>query len=699
MSGGGLTIMRTLDAAIEYATRRDWACFPCVPGEKNPATENGLYDASKNPNELRKLWRRDDANLAIRTGAASGIIALDVDVKDGASGRESLDKLQQEHGALPVTLTNATPTGGWHHIYRHPGQLLGNRTGMLPGLDVRADGGYILGPPSIIKGPKGGSYRWANEDETIAAAPAWLVKLIGTASESQLDMSAVLKGLPRGTRNDQMFRYASKLRADNIPLPEAQHLVLEMAARCTPALDPEEALACLASAWRYESRLHLTDLGNAQRFVVRHGANARYIPEFKKWITWDGARWVFDEDGEAARLTKETVLSLYAEAAAEEDDNRRAAVGKWAAQSEGERRLKSISELAKTELGIPVHTNMLDSDPWRLGVTNGVLDLKSGALCVPRREDFITKRALVSYDSAAQCPMWLAFLDRIFAGNKQLIEFMQRAAGYSLTGSTAEQCLFLLWGGGANGKSTFINALRAALGDYATQADPAAFMARERSGPSNDIARLRGARLVAAVETEEGQRLAESLVKQITGQDTIAARFLYGEHFEFVPAFKLWLAANHKPVIRGDDYAIWRRIHLVPFTVQIPEGEKDKALPDKLVTELPGILNWALTGCRAWKAHGLLPPEEVKAATAEYRREMDVMQDFLDACCVVTPKASVGSTPLYTAYRKWAEETGHYPMSQTRFGRKIAERGIEKRNTPRVEYLGLGLLEIRHDAF
>lgn len=687
--------MNTLDAAIRYATERCWACFPCVPGAKNPATTNGLYDASKNPDRLRELWR-DDANLGIRTGSASGIIALDVDVKDGAPGRESLDRLQREHGALPVTLTNATPTGGWHLIYRHPGQLLGNRSGMLPGLDVRADGGYIIGPPSTVQG---NPYHWINEGETIAEAPAWLVDLIGTRGAPKLDTAAVLNGLPRGIRNDQVFRYAAKLRADNISLAEAQRLVLDAAAKCAPPLDPEEALACLASAWRYEPLLHLTDLGNAQRFVVRHGANARYIPEFKKWITWDGARWLFDEDGETVRLTKETALSLYSEAAAEQNDARRVALSKWAAQSEGERRIKAIGELAKTEPGIPVRANSLDSDPWLLGVANGVLDLKSGALRVPRREDFITKRALVTYDPEAQCPTWLAVLDRIFAGNGRLIEYVQRAFGYSLTGLTVEQVLLLLWGSGANGKTTVVNVLRGLSGDYAMQADAATFMARDRSGASNDIARLRGARVVAAVETEDGQRLAESLVKQLTGQDTIAARFLYGEHFEFVPTFKLWLAANHKPVIRGDDWAIWRRIHLIPFAVQIPEAERDKALPEKLAAELPGILNWTLQGCCAWQAEGLAPPDEVQAATAEYRREMDVLQDFLDACCVIAPNARVGATALYATYRKWAEGTGHHPMSQTRFGRKLAERGMEKRKTPAIEYLGLGLLEDRRVEF
>lgn len=688
--------MNTLDAAIQYATTRGWACFPLKPNDKKPATDHGLLDASKDPEQLRAMWQ-SGANLAIRTGAESGLIALDVDVKKGKPGRESLEKMQRDNGPLPVTLTNRTASGGWHLLFRHPGREVTNIAGTLEGLaglDVRGDGGYIVAPPSRIGGEP---YRWVNEDETIAEAPAWLIDLFTSKRSAALDLNAVLKGLGRGSRNDQLFRYASKLRGDNIAVDDARRLVLEMAARCTPPLDPAEALACLASAWRYEPRQHLTDLGNAQRFVIRHGPNARYIPEFRKWMTWDGARWCFDEDGDAMRLAKETALSLYAEAAAEGDDRHRAALGKWAAQSEGERRLKAIAELAKTEPGVPIRAGALDREPLLLSVANGVIDLKTGALRAPRREDYVTKRAHVEYRPGARCPTFDAFLDRIFEGNLALIEFVQRAAGYSLTGDTGEQCLFLLWGSGMNGKSTLVNALRAALGDYATQADPAAFMVRDRSGPSSDIARLRGARLVAAVETEDGQRLAESLIKQLTGQDTVTACFKYQEHFEYEPQFKLWLAANHKPVVVGDDFAIWRRIHLIPFTVQIPEAERDRALPEKLRAELPGILNWALAGCLAWQASGLAPPEEVRSATASYRREMDLMQDFLDQCCVTGPTLRVGSSQLYAAYKQWAEETGHRPMSQTKFGRKIAERGLEKRKAQTVEYLGVGLREDRYE--
>ncbi len=547
-------------------------------------------------------------------------------------------------------------------------------------------------PPSIHP-DTGKPYKWIGDWTNIPELPHELLTIwqeqIAAPRRSSSQVARI--GAPEGQRNDSIFKFASKLRADGVVFDEARPITLDAAAKCSPPLDEREALQCLRSAYSYPESFHCTDYGNARRLVARHGTDVRYIPKFKKWIAWDGSRWLFDEDGEIMRRAKDTALAIYSEAASETNDARRAALGKHAAASEGEKRIKSMIELTKSELGVPIQPEHLDANQWLLGVTNGVIDLRTSALREPRRADLITKQAHVEFVPGATCPTWLSFLDRIFAGNAEIIGFMQRAAGYSLTGSTAEQCLFLLWGTGANGKSTFVNAVRAVIGDYATQTDPAAFMSRDRSGASSDIARLRGARLVSAIETEDGQLLAESLVKQLTGQDTIAARFLYAEHFEFVPAFKIWLAANHKPVVRGDDYAIWRRIHLVPFLVQIPEAERDKNLPDKLLHELPGILNWAIAGCLAWQAKGLSPPDEVRVATAAYRREMDLMQDFIEAVGVVSPRAQVAASVLYASYRTWAEATGHRAMSQTKFGRKMAERGFAKRNTPRVEYLGLGI--------
>ena len=279
------------------------------------------------------------------------------------------------------------------------------------------------------------------------------------------------------------------------------------------------------------------------------------------------------------------------------------------------------------------------------------------------------------------------------AGTADLIAYLQRLVGYTLTGLTGEQMMAIPYGSGANGKSTLLETIAGLLGDYAQQTPSETLVATKNRGIPNDLARLRGARFVSAVETGEGNRLAESLVKQMTGGDRIAARFLYQEVFEFTPAFKLFLATNHKPVIRGTDAAIWRRIHLIPFDVTIPEAERDPNLKAKLAAEASGILNWALEGCRTWQREGLQPPTEVRAATAEYRGEMDVLAAFLEDQCVEQAGAKVQSSKLYAAYKTWCDENGEYAVSNKAFSLRLRERGVENmRKSSGMHWLGLGLL-------
>jgi putative DNA primase/helicase len=317
-----------------------------------------------------------------------------------------------------------------------------------------------------------------------------------------------------------------------------------------------------------------------------------------------------------------------------------------------------------------------DADDWLLNLENGVLNLRTFEFMPHNPNLKLTKSAPVTYDPNADCPKWKAFLQRIFNNNERLIRFVQRAVGYSLTGSTREQCLFFLYGTGANGKSTFLEVIRALLGDYAVTAEFSTFVADRKSSVRNDIARLHSARLVTAIEVGEGKRFAEELIKTLTGGDTVAARFLYREFFEFKPRFKVWLAANYKPEIRGTDYAIWRRIRLIPFTVTIPPEEQIPNLAEQLKEELSGILNWALEGLRDWLANGLQPPPEVTEATEAYRAEMDIVGLFVQDACVTDPKAVTPSKTLYEAFREWCAENGYEPFGQTAFGRRLAAKGF-----------------------
>jgi putative DNA primase/helicase len=439
---------------------------------------------------------------------------------------------------------------------------------------------------------------------------------------------------------------------------------------------------------------NLTDLGNSERFVADHGQDVRYCYPWGKWLVWTGARWEADDSGKVHRLAKETVRGIYQEAAEAESESQRKELARHATRSEAEARIRAMLELAKSE--VSVSTDDLDRDPWLLNVLNGTVDLhQSGELMEHRREDLITKLAPIEYDPEARAATWEAFLRRVLP-KEEVREFVRRAAGYSLTGDTSEQCMFINHGGGNNGKSTFQETIAAALGDYAMRAPTEMLLARRAGGIPNDVARLKGGRFVMSSETEEGRRLAESLVKDLTGQDTISARFMRAEWFDFTPTHKLWLSTNHKPEIRGTDNAIWRRIRLVPWTVAIPPAEQDKKLLAKLRKELPGILAWAVRGCLKWQREGLAEPEEVRSATAAYRSEMDVLAAFIEDRCVVGRGLEAQATPLYNAYREWAESAGEKAEKQRGFGMRLTERGFarEKRGGT-YRWLGIGL---RHDG-
>jgi DNA primase catalytic core len=440
--------------------------------------------------------------------------------------------------------------------------------------------------------------------------------------------------------------------------------------------------------------VHETDLGNAKRFVLRHGENLRYCLTKGAWLVWDGIRWKPDSTGEVDRLAKATVLSVYGEANGTKDRTKRQALAKHAARSEGEGRIRAMISLAETEPGIPVESNELDADPWLFNCNNGTLDLRTGELRPHRREDLITKLAPVDYDPNAKCPKCDAFLDRIMGGNAKLVRFIQKAVGYALTGDTREQCFFILYGTGANGKSTFIETVRSMLGDYARQTDFRTFTPHRGESPRNDIARLAGARFVSAVEAESGQPLAEALVKQVTGGDTVTARFLYGEFFEFTLVLKFFLAVNHKPRIGGTDNAIWRRVKMIPFDVTIPEEEQDKTLKEKLKQELPGILRWAVEGCLAWqREEGLGDPEEVRRATGAYKEEMDPLAGFIADKCGISGDSEATAGELYEEYSAWCDRNGETPLGKREFGVKLRERGLKAdRSKGQRVWVGIGLL-------
>lgn len=443
-----------------------------------------------------------------------------------------------------------------------------------------------------------------------------------------------------------------------------------------------------------EPLFSLTDMGNGVRLAAMHGRDIRFIHPWQKWLIWDGTRWKVDDEGEIVSMAKQAVRGIYQEAVDELDRKRSAELARFAIASESDQRLKAMIHLCQSELGIPALPDDFDKNSWLLNCPNGTIDLTTAKLIPHRKQDFITRAIELEFDPDATCPRWEKFLQEVFAPHPDIIPFIQRALGYSLTGDTREECLFLLWGSGRNGKGTLIKTIGALLGDYAGVADFSTFIVRrDDSKPRDDVAHMRGKRFVSSQESREGAALAESLIKWLTGGDRVRARRFYENSSEFDPTHKIWLATNSKPIIRGTDTAIWSRIKLVPFSVSF-EGKEDKTLKATLLGELPGILKWCLDGCLAWQRDGLKPPEAVTTATQVYRDEMNVLAHFLEDCTVRVKNKEVSTTDLYKRFKRWAEETGEYSMNQNRFSRKLEEYGFDSYEVRRAKHwLGLALLD------
>lgn len=695
-----------LDYAKQYALEGK-KIFPCKPNSKEPLTPNGFKNASSELSDIESWWGKyPDANIGMPTGKTNGFVVLDIDVKDGAEGWFSFEELSYQVG-LYSTKTVNTPSTGIHQYFNYPKgvETIKNRVNMKPGIDVRADGGYVIAPGSSIDG---NYYEYEDENKEIAELPHKLLEILTSKegnfkSESEVSTNEVMFGVKKGSRNNSLFRLASKLRGEDVPRGIAQSQILIAAHNCNPPLPDAEALRCLDSAYSlYQPNpKNPTDAGNADRLVKLFGNDIRYVYEFKKWMYWDGFRWLFDEDGHMFRLAKETARSISQEAANENDESRRRTLLQHALKSENKQQLDSMIQVAKSEEGITISQLQLDQDKYLLGVANGVVNLRTGGLIDSYKDKMITKRSGTIFDKNAQCPRWIKFVDEITNGNKELANYLQKIVGYSLTGETKEQLFFFLHGHGANGKSVFVNIIQDMLGDYSMQTPVSTIMTRGKSSVNNDIARLRGARFVNTTETEEGSRFNESEVKLITGGDIISARFLHKEYFEYRPQFTLWISGNHKPV-PGDSYSIWRRLILIPFDVKFSKDKQDKNLAVKLRDELPGILNWAIEGCLDWQENGLTTPKVILDATKEYRTEMDRIKSWMEDCCSIKAdnSCSTKASDLYQSYKTWADDNGEWKMNQRILGTKLAEKGFQKRRESRGwVYRGIKLNDSYSDQY
>jgi putative DNA primase/helicase len=420
----------------------------------------------------------------------------------------------------------------------------------------------------------------------------------------------------------------------------------------------------------------------ALRFSRRYSEDLRYISRWGHWMRWDGMRWVDDNTLRVFDQCRDICRSASGECG---DAKERAAMKIAAAQT-----VTAIERLARADRRHAATVEQWDVDPWLLNTPAGTVDLRSGEMHEHRRIEYITKMTMAG--PGVNCPLWLQFLKDITGGDSELQAFLQRMIGYSLTGSTREHALFFLYGTGANGKSVFLATISSLLGDYAKTAPASSFTANSTEQHPTDLAGLRGARFVTAIETEDGVRWAESKIKSLTGGDKIAARFMRCNFFEFIPEFKLVIAGNHKPGLRSVDEAIRRRLHLVPFTITIPEGERDPRLIEKLRAEFPGILAWAIQGCLEWQKHGLNPPATVRNATATYLAAEDSIGRWLEDDCISDKALWTPGAALILDHRWWCERNSEKPMSPKRLAQALEDRGfVPKRTTSARGFSGVGL--------
>lgn len=726
-------VIDTIDHALDLAAR-GWHVFPAPAGEKeshkSAEHSNGRrWGASTDPTEIKADFTRwPKANLGVVTGKESGLLVIDVDTQEDHAhdGVTELARLIAKHGPFPETVEAATPTGGRHLFFSYPrGELIQNSAGQIaPGIDVRAEGGMAVVPPS--RKPDGRQYTWTISPGMVdlAECPEWLLVLVRKperknappqprtgrlSSWGEAAIEGVLADLRKahqGERNTALNKAAFRLGqiagagqicdADAIPHLRGTAQAI--------GLDAAEIEATIRSGWEAglvnprgpEDRQNFTngtsggehidpETGEiyedepasepkpkgrsngetsedqiARAFALRHHKRLRFDHSAGRWYEWAGARWQRNE----TKLAFHFARLLSREASDGKKGFCKASVA------------NGVEAFARADPMLAVTADVWDRDRWLLGTPGGTVDLRTGQLMPARQVDLITKQTGTAPEHG-EPGRWLRFLLEATAGDRELIRFLQQVAGYCLTGSTCEHALFFIYGPGGNGKSVFLNLLNYVLGDYATTAGMETFTASKNDRHPTDLAMLNRARLVSASETEEGRAWAESRIKQVTDGDKVSARFMRQDFFEFVPQFKLVIVGNHAPVLANVDEAARRRFNIIPFTHK--PVTPDRELEDKLKAEAGQILSWAIAGCLDWQANGLVRPEIVTAATADYFEDQDLFGQWIDDHCARDPGKWELPTPLYNNWADYARAAGDDPGTQRAMSSKLKRAGFQPR--------------------
>lgn len=464
--------------------------------------------------------------------------------------------------------------------------------------------------------------------------------------------------------------------------------------------DSEEELDALYSVEELrETASRTTDSANADAFVELHGKGYLYCIDWQSWLSWDGKRWqragarervvnaamltarsAFARGIGAVRTLEERIrvaaLSGQRDEDAENELKREKTLLRWHETSQNMPRLNACVEALQTRL--VVRLSELDVDPWLLNVRNGTIDLRTAELRPHEREDRLTQLADIEWSDDATCPTWDAFVHGAMGGDLALVLYLQRLVGYAMTGLTTEHILAFFHGGGQNGKSTFVGTVRSLLGEYACAAPRDLLFEEKKGGKAHptELARLYAKRFVACSEIGEHETMDEAKVKDLTGGDAVAVRRMREDFWDLIPTHTLFLSGNHKPVVRGADLGIWRRIRLIPWLVEVTPDKVDKNLPEKLRREASGILRWCVQGCLEWQRIGLVEPESVTAATKEYREESDTLGGFLQSYAVFDKESKCVRSTLRKRYEEWCQEVGHQPVGARRLAARLREHGV-----------------------
>lgn len=691
-------LLYTFDEIIPYLRsfiKQEITLIPLLGYTKgNKETGKERYKAAKKPiannwnNENYKGLTGEEVEKHIEKGGwlglkiPKGMILIDVDEEQtGEYIHEYIDSLGLSYHAIK------TPRG-WQFFFKDTGRVKKQETDFITNGLIKVDyrlyqKGYIVLPTRNTEGRK-----WEHiSHEELSPLPVFLEPHRSKVAET------ITIPIAEHSRDDRLFRYISGLRdyySNDDDIRQIAYFInryLTEQPANHPFTDEElEAKIMKRDGYEYghsvsiekfqdDDKPRMTDTWNAKQFSNMFQGKILWCDPWNTWLIFKEGRWQRDDELKTVDLAKQVAKSMYERASQIDDDNERKAFVKWTLRTESRQALMNMIELAKPDLS--VRPELLNVDKYLLNLRNGTYDLRNDKLLSYSPEDRLTMMANVEYDPDAKCPKWIEFLNKIFAGDQDLIGFVQKALGYSLTGDTGEDCFFIVYGTGANGKTTFLNTIQTVLGDYAAQSRAETFLSKDRDTIPSDLARLKGRRFVVATEFPQGKVIAESLIKSLTGRDELTVRELFGKWFQYKPQFKIWLGTNHKPVVHDNSVGFWRRVKLIPFEVQIPVNERIRNFEDILLEEASGILNWMLEGYREWSKNWLGDTEKIREATAEYRDENDVLRDFLEERCIEDPNASISKKELYQAYVDWSTFNSEKTLSKGTFLRLIEERGYK----------------------